>query len=278
MDLSVYSIFKMPFCADTRCGFLQVSLNVYNMIEELSELLYEDGDGDKEYFDELDTEEGSIFYMYIGDLEDAYSSAFNSNPTNCPKFFDWLYENYNSIESWVDVEKAVEALKIEERENEDFQSYRSWALGVCGDQLFCSGVGCEYSNYCEGATKELCLYHERKYLCGECGGDMDIEDEEQEDMFLPNSPSPIPNPPSPSPPSPNHTYQERMEELERQLSQNPTREERVSQVEELERQLRNTFGSPSRSISPPHTVREPTPPPVYSPPTTKEVSTQTWIG
>ena len=262
MDFSVYSIFKMPFCADTRCGFLQVSLNVYTMSEELSDLLYEgDGQDLKEYFDELDCEEGSIFYMYVGDLENAYSKAFNSNPTNCPKFFDWLYNNYNSIDSWEDVEKAVEALRIEDRETEDFISYLSWAMDSSGVQLFCSGIGCGYSNYCEGATKQLCLYHEKKYLCEECGGDMDIEDEE-EDMFLPNSPSPIPNPPSPSPPSPNLTYQDRVDDLDGRLH---TPRVRLSQV-------------PERSISPPHTVREPTPPPVYQPPTTKEVSTQTWIG
>ena len=256
----------MPFCADTRCGFLQVSLNVYTMIEELSDLIDEE---DKEYFDELDTEECSTFYMYIFDLENAYTKAFNSNPQTCPKFFDWLYENYNSIDSWEDVEKAVEAIKNEGRENEDFESYTSWALGSSGDQLFCSKPNCD--NYCEGGQLRECLSEEEKFVCEDCGGV----------CYFHTSPSPsptIPNPPSPSPPSPNHTYQERMEELERQLSQNPTREERVSQVEELERQLRNTFGSPSRSISPPHTVREPTPPPVYSPPTTKEVSTQTWIG
>ena len=235
----------MPFCADTRCGFMTVSLNVYTMIEELSDLIEEE---DKEYFDELDTEEGSVFYIYVALLEDAYSKAFNSNPTNCPKFFDWLYENYNSIDSWEDVEREMTKIKNEERENEDFESYTSWALGSSGDQLFCSKPDCD--NYCEGGQLRECLRDEEKFVCEECGGV----------LYFHNSPIPsptIPNPPSPSPPSPNLTYEERMRELERQLRQVPERE---------------------RSISPPHTVREPTPPPVYSPPTTKEVSTQTWIG
>ena len=235
MDFSVYSIFKMPFCADTRCGFLQVSLNVYTMIEELSDYIEEE---DKEYFGELDTEECSTFYMYIFDLENAYSKAFNSNPQTCPKFFDWLYENYNSIDSWEDVEKAVETIRNEGRENEDFESYTSWALGSSGDQLFCSKPDCD--NYCEGGQLRECLSEEEKFVCEDCGGV----------CYFHTSPPPSPNPSSP-------TYEERVEVLEVRLSQVPERE---------------------RSISPPHTVREPTPPPVYQPPTTKEVSTQTWIG
>jgi hypothetical protein len=219
MDLSVYSIFKMPFVADTRCGFSQVSLNVSVIHEELSDFVDEE---DKEYFGELDNEDGSVFYMYVEELENAYTNVLNGNPQTCPKFFDWLYDNYNSMDSWDDVEREVEALRIENDE-----------------------ARCE--------------------VCGKWGQslDMDYDDdtgfhicckEEEEDM---SPPSPIPNPPSPSPPSPNLTYEERVEVLERRLSPSPER---------------------ARSISPPHTVREPTPPPVYSPPTTKEVSTQTWIG
>ena len=226
----------MPFCADTRCGVFQVSLNVYSIHEEISDYTIDHQELDMEYFGELDNEEGSVFYKYVYDLENDYNKALNSNPQTCPKFWDWFYDNYNSIESWEDVVNETIALKIRDRETEDFISYLSWAMDSSGVQLFCSGTGCEYSNYCEGATKQLCLYHEKKYLCEECGGDMDIEDEEQEDMFLPNSPSPIPNPPSPSPPSPNLTYQDREDDLEVRLSQ-----------------------VPERSVSPPHTVREPKP-------------------
>jgi len=263
MDLSVYSIFKMPFVADTRCGFSQVSLNVSVIHEELSDFVDEE---DKEYFGELDNEDGSVFYMYVEELENAYTNVLNGNPQTCPKFFDWLYDNYNSMDSWDDVEKEMTKIKKEERENEDFLSYARWALEDDGDILYCSGVGCDYSNSCVGYLLRKCLRDEVKYLCEECGGDMELD----------NSPSP--NPPSPT----IEELEEVLEATEVALSQGPTHEERVSQLEELERAFRERYGSQSqeraRSISPPHTVREPTPPPVYSPPTTKEVSTQTWIG
>ena len=85
----------MPFNADTRCGIFNIELNVGVIHEELEAIL------EKTYME--DTDEGSLFWNYVYDLEASFTNACNSNNSRLD-FWEWFIDNYNNIYSWDTIE------------------------------------------------------------------------------------------------------------------------------------------------------------------------------
>jgi len=97
----------MPFYADSRCGLLNITLNVYVICEELENLLEKIYDGD--------TDKGSKFWYYVYCLENTFTNSQNLNNSKLD-FWDWFIDNYNNIDSWEDIE---DNFKVEEEEEEE---------------------------------------------------------------------------------------------------------------------------------------------------------------
>jgi len=77
----------MPFQADTRCGFIRVSLNVSVVCEELEQLL------EKTYEEDINV--GSDFWLYVSQIENLYEEG-NLNI----HFWEWFVDNFDNVLSW----------------------------------------------------------------------------------------------------------------------------------------------------------------------------------
>ena len=86
---------KMPFNADTRAGILDIKFNVSVIHEEL-EAIYE-----KTYTG--DTDEGSLFWEYVCDLESSFTNSCNFQ-NRVIDFGEWFIDNHNNIYSWTTIE------------------------------------------------------------------------------------------------------------------------------------------------------------------------------
>jgi len=84
----------MPFIADTRCGVLDIRFNVNIICEELESLL------EMEYTEDI--REGSIFWIYVNELEYTYTRYLN-NATHFQTIWNWFVDNYNNVESWNEI-------------------------------------------------------------------------------------------------------------------------------------------------------------------------------
>lgn len=85
----------MPFNADTRAGLLDIKFNVSVIHEEL-EAIYE-----KTYTG--DTDEGSLFWKYVYDLESSFTNSCNFQ-NRVIDFGEWFIDNHNNIYSWSTIE------------------------------------------------------------------------------------------------------------------------------------------------------------------------------
>ena len=88
----------MPFIADTRCGKWNIELNVAEILGEMESML------EKEYSEDI--EEGSKFWLYVIQIENALSSQ-----KNIPDFWQWFLDEYNNVEMW----NEIEDLFVEEK-------------------------------------------------------------------------------------------------------------------------------------------------------------------
>ncbi len=88
----------MPFQADTRCGFIRMSLNVNNLCEELQLMIA--SNADKEYIEYVeDINEGSDFWDYVIEMENYYEEYINGKQYP-DSFWDFFREEYNQIPMW----------------------------------------------------------------------------------------------------------------------------------------------------------------------------------
>lgn len=88
----------MPFKADTRCGLMNIELNVYVIwgeLETYTEKIYEGFDEDME--------------EYTRQLEVEYTKMCNKG--RIMDFWEWFCENYNNVEIWDTIEANMKIIE-----------------------------------------------------------------------------------------------------------------------------------------------------------------------
>ena len=81
----------MPFKADTRCGLMNIELNVYIIWEELETLTEKEYDGSDEDMEE-----------YTRQIEELYTQKCNRG--QIMNFWDWFLDNYTIVMMWENID------------------------------------------------------------------------------------------------------------------------------------------------------------------------------
>jgi len=81
----------MPFKADSRCGLMNIELNVNVIWEELETLIEKDYDGSHEDMEE-----------YTRQIEVEYTNMCNKG--RMMHFWDWFLDNYRDVDIWDTIE------------------------------------------------------------------------------------------------------------------------------------------------------------------------------